>query len=173
MIRLAQPEDIDAVEDIYNLIHDEEENGNMQIGWLRNVYPVRNTALDALKRRDLFVEEVSGNIVASAIINQLQVPEYADCKWENQVPDENIMVLHTLTVSPKIKGNGYGKAFVEFYENYARKHGCSYLRMDTQSKNIFARKFYNKLGYSEPGVVYCVFNGIPNVELVCLEKKLP
>lgn len=172
MIRLAYPDDIEAVEHIYNLIHYEEENRNMEIGWLRDVYPVKDTALAALQRGELFVEEIDGNIVASAIINQQQVPEYADCKWEYQVPDEKVMVLHTLTVNPKIKWNGYGKKFVMFYENYARENGCFYLRMDTQSKNVAARAFYKKLGYTEPGIVYCVFNGIPNVELVCLEKKL-
>ncbi len=61
---------------------------------------------------------------------------------------------------------------MQFYEAYAREHGCAYLRMDTQSKNAAARRFYAKQGYKEPGITYCTFNGIPNVELVCLEKKL-
>ncbi len=142
MIRLAKAEDIDAVERIYNLIHDEEELGNMQIGWMRNAYPIRQTALAALEREDLFVEESDGSIVASAIINQQQVPEYRDCSWNYSAADSDIMVLHTLTVDPKIKGHGFGKSFVEFYENYARINGCHYLRMDTQSKNTAARKFY-------------------------------
>ncbi len=99
-------------------------------------------------------------------------PEDANCQWNYPAKNEEIMVLHTLTVDPLIKGKGYGKAFVAFYENYAKEHGCSYLRMDTQSKNTDARKFYQKLGFAEPGIVYCTFNGIPNVELVCLEKKI-
>ncbi len=82
------------------------------------------------------------------------------------------MVLHTLTVDPLIKGHGYGRKFVEYYENYAKERGCYYLRMDTQSKNMAARKFYEKLGFKEPGITYCNFNGIPDVELVCLEKRL-
>jgi len=31
---------------------------------------------------------------------------------------------------------------------------------------------YKRLGYREAGIVPCVFNGIPDVMLVCLEKKL-
>lgn len=31
---------------------------------------------------------------------------------------------------------------------------------------------YQKLGYEERGIVPCVFNGIPDVQLVCLEKYL-
>ena len=82
------------------------------------------------------------------------------------------MVLHTLTIDPNTGGKGYGKAFAAFYEQYARENGCSYLRMDTNARNKTARKMYAGLGYWEAGIMPCVFNGIPGVQLVCLEKKL-
>ena len=44
--------------------------------------------------------------------------------------------------------------------------------MDTNQKNARARALYAKLGYSEPDVVPCTFNGIEGVQLVCLEKTL-
>ena len=69
-------------------------------------------------------------------------------------------------------GKGYGKAFVAFYEEYAREHGCMELRIDTNVRNTSARHLYQKLGYKEEGVVGCVFNGIPDVLLVCMEKYL-
>ena len=67
---------------------------------------------------------------------------------------------------------GYGKRFVNFYEEFARQKGCRFLRMDTNQINTVARKLYNKLGYKEVGIVPCKFNGIEDVQLVCLEKKL-
>ena len=54
----------------------------------------------------------------------------------------------------------------------ARENGCTVLRMDTNAKNAAARRLYLKLGYAEPDIVPCIFNGIPNVQLVLLEKKL-
>lgn len=73
---------------------------------------------------------------------------------------------------PSEKHKGYGKAFVSFYEEYARRQGCRELRMDTNVMNVRARAMYPKLGYEERGVIPCVFNGIPDVQLVCLEKYL-
>ena len=61
---------------------------------------------------------------------------------------------------------------MKFYEDYARRSGSPCLRMDTNAKNENARRFYKKLGYSEVGIVPCVFNGIDGVNLVLLEKKL-
>ena len=111
-------------------------------------------------------------VVAAAVINHIQVPEYADAHWRCQAEGEEAMVLHCLVTDPLEGGNGYGKAFVEFYEKYAREKGCKALRMDTQVRNERARKMYGKLGFEEVGVVGCVFNGIPDVKLVCLEKVL-
>ena len=69
----AKETDIDDIERIYEHIHDEEENGRAVIGWIRNVYPVRKTAEDALRRNDLFVTKEENEVVAAAVINQIQV----------------------------------------------------------------------------------------------------
>ncbi len=172
MIRKAVDSDLDAVVAIYNEILQLQENGAITAGWIRGVYPTRATAEDALRRNDLFVMEKDGVILGSAIINQLQVDVYAKAKWRHAVDDEKIWVLHTLTISPKASGLGLGKQFVDFYESYALDHGCCALRMDTNERNHVARKLYKKLGYEEIDIVPTVFNGIPDVNLVLLEKQL-
>lgn len=171
-IRKAVEQDIDEVEQIYHRIHLEEEENRVVIGWERGVYPVRATAEQALKRGDLFVGVEDGVVVATSILNHIQLEEYRQVSWEKEASDEKIMVLHTLVVDPLKKRSGYGKQMVAFYEEYARNRGCSALRMDTQMKNWSAREFYKSLGYSEVGEIDCVFQGIPRVRLVLLEKVL-
>ena len=168
----AKEADIDSIEKIYESIHDAEEKGLTTTGWIRNVYPTRKTAEDALNRSDLFIMKDEGKIVAVAVINQIQVDEYKYAAWKHDAMDHEVMVLHGLTVDPFEKSKGYGKAFVTFYEDYSKLHGCTELRIDTNALNTRARKLYQKLGYNEIGIVKCVFNGIPNVQLVCLEKYL-
>lgn len=172
-IRKAVLEDIPAIAGIYDRILAKEEAGLATIGWVRGVYPTEGFARKALAAGDLFVLEHEGKICATARINQEQVPAYADGDWQyKDVPSGEVMVLHTLIVDPQCAGGGYGTAFVQFYEQYARDHGCKYLRMDTNEKNQAARRFYAKLGFRESGIVPCVFNGIEGVRLVLLEKKL-
>lgn len=170
--RKADDSDINEVDKIYSLIHTEEEMGRAQIGWIRNIYPVRKTAEDALLRGDLFVAEDETGVVGTAIINRIQVDSYKEGNWMYDASDNEVMVLHTLAISPKASGKGYGKRFVEFYENYALANNCSYLRMDTNAKNEKARAMYKKLGYAEIGIVNCSFNGIGGVGLVLLEKYI-
>ena len=172
MIRKATESDIAAVAEIYARILENEDPAKPATGWLKGIYPVEATARAALERDDLFVCVEDGVIVASGIINQTQVDVYADCKWSLECADSEVMVLHTLTVEPACAGHGIGRKFVAFYEDYARENNCKALRIDTNAVNLTARKLYAKLGYTEVGIVPCVFNGIPDVKLVCLEKLL-
>ena len=118
--------DVPAVAGIYDRILLKEEAGQVTIGWLRGVYPTEQTARAALAADDLFVMEADGVICATARINQVQVPEYRNADWRYaDVPENEIMVLHTLVVDPLMRGrHGYGKAFVSFYEQYAKEHDC-------------------------------------------------
>ena len=170
--RKATAADIPAIAEIYSDIHTQEENGEVTIGWNRSIYPTAATAQAALERDDLFVGEDGEKIVGAAILNKVQVPEYALGQWKHPAADEKVMVLHTLVISPKHAKRGWGSRFVAFYEEYALENGCNYLRMDTNARNTVARALYRKLGYEEIGIVPCVFNGISGVPLVLLEKHI-
>ena len=169
--RKAAEDDVAAVAGIYENIHTAERAGRLSTGWIAGVYPVESTARAALERGELFVCK-AGETVAAAIINKRQVDVYALGEWLHPAEDDEVMVLHTLVVEPEASGRGVGKAFVGFYEDYARENGCKVLRMDTNARNLRARAMYAKLGYREAGTVPCAFNGIPDVQLVLLEKKL-
>ena len=172
MIRRATEADIPAIAGIYDRIHDAEAAGQLTTGWLRGVYPTEATARVALEAGDLFVLEDGGSVVAAARINRIQVPDYAFVNWQFPARDDQVMVLHTLTVDPILSGHGYGREFLAFYEAYALENGCPVLRIDTNAKNKAARAMYARHGYIESGVIPTVFNGIPGVNLVCMEKRL-
>ena len=116
--------------------------------------------------------EENNQIYGSALINQIQVDVYEDAPWEHVVSPDQVCVLHTLMISPKRFGRGLGPQFVRFYEEYALEHEWPELRLDTNARNERARAMYQKLGYREIAIVPTVFNGIPDVNLVLLEKYL-
>lgn len=172
MIRKAEVSDIPAVAAIYEAIHDREEAGLTTIGWQRGVYPTADTARAAVEAGELYVLMDAGRVVASGKINQEQMPAYASVNWRYAAPDDQVLVLHTLTVDPACQGKGYARQFLAFYEDMARRMGCLALRIDTNARNAAARAMYAKHGYIESGIIPCVFNGIPGVNLVCMEKAL-
>lgn len=188
--RKATSRDLRAIGDIYGRIHDHEEAGLLSTGWIRGVYPTPNTARAALDRGDLYVLVETGpveagtagadpavpgaaeTIIAAGVINQVQLPEYGEVDWQVAANEDEVLVLHALTVDPRASGHGYGRAFVAFYEDLAQGQGMKALRMDTNALNQRARALYRKLGYREVGQIPTVFNGIEGVMLVLLEKSL-
>lgn len=173
MIRKGKKEDIDRIEEIYSKLFSWQDKGERTFGWIHGTYPTRETAETALEAGELFVLEEGGAVVASAKINGEQGEEYKRAAWKHpEASGSQIMVLHTLAVDPDCSGRGYGSEFVKFYEKYALENNCPYLRMDTMAVNRAARRLYSRLGYEEADIVACTFNGIPNVQLVCLEKVL-
>ena len=172
MFRKAAAGDLDAIVKIYDAIHSEEEAGRTSTGWLRQVYPTRDTARRSIAAGDMFVLEAAGRIVACGRINQEQMDCYTEGSWQYAAPPDKVMVMHTLVVDPAVSRSGYGTAFLQFYEDFSKAHGCPHLRIDTNERNVRARAFYRKHGYREVGTVSCEFNGIPGVGLVLLEKKL-
>lgn len=168
--RLERESELEKVAKVYERILDEEEAGRVAIGWERGVYPTLETARSAFLKGELYVALIDGEIVASAIINSMQVDVYEEGEWQYDAEDEKVLVLHTLTVDPRAEGKGIGREFVGFYEKLAVEKEKPYLRLDTNAKNTRARKMYKSLGYKEIGIVDTTFNGIAGVELVLLEK---
>ncbi|MDD7732996.1 MAG: GNAT family N-acetyltransferase [Firmicutes bacterium] len=185
IFRKATSRDLRVIGDIYSRIHDHEEAGLLSTGWIRGVYPTPDTARAALDRGDLYVLVEAGpagagaaganpaeTIVAAGVINQVQLPEYEEADWQEAADEDEVLVLHTLTVDPRASGHGYGRSFVASYEDLARDQGIKALRMDTNALNQRARALYHSLGYREVGQVPTVFNRIDGVMLVLLEKSL-
>lgn len=116
--------------------------------------------------------------LACAIINREQGEKYKDVNWAYDAPKDEVMVLSTLVVSPRVAGEGIGTKFISFYENYALESGCRYLRLDTNENNVYVRKLYEKLGYKEASTLSSEFyvpgriNLAFSEELIYFEKKL-
>ena len=172
VFRKAAWSDLDDIVRIYDKSHDAEEAGLTTTGWLRDIYPVRPVAEASLERDDMYVAEEAGRVAATGVINQIQVDVYADGNWQHPAANSEIMVIHTLVISRKTDLKGLGSDFLAYYEAFALEHGCKYLRLDTNARNAAARAFYKRHGYTEIGIVPTVFNGIPGVDLVLIEKKL-
>lgn len=173
-IRIANSlSDVESVSDIYELIHNLEEADAVSIGWKRGIYPVRQTALDAIESKTLFVMCIGNRVVAAAIINRQQPDGYSSVDWKFPADDDKVGVLHTLVVHPDFSRQGLGKMFVAYFESYCREQGIEVVRLDTQVKNTRPFNLYPKLGYRLAGIRTVPFQGLSEtVELAIFEKKL-
>ncbi|MCQ2593157.1 MAG: GNAT family N-acetyltransferase [Treponema sp.] len=177
LIRKATLADGKRCLEIYNGVCDWEAQNTILTAWDKEFYPTMETVSSALSRDDLFVLEDSdkttgkNQIVACGIINQEQPDFYQKYNWTIPATVQEALVLHTFAVDTNYQGAGYGRFFMNFYEDLARKKGCKVLRLDTTLTNLPAQSFYKKLGFRITGQFECDPNGIgTNIVLLGLEK---
>ena len=156
MIRLATEQDLPLVGSIYEEILAEEEKRPASFtNWQRGKYPTVEHARAALEAGTLYVAEEDGEVYGC-------VP--AD--------PEDVMVIHTLCISPRWAGRGKAQEFVAFCEEEARRKGKKVMRLDTYEGNLPANTMYPKLGYTFVGGTEFFFQGFIREILNCYDKKL-
>lgn len=172
MIRKANIDDLEKIEKLYSDVLDYEEIHHVS-HWKRGIYPTTNTAITAIKNGTMFVGEDDNKIFfGSVILNQNQAPEYKNMDWTYKVPDKEILVIHTLCISPFFQKQGKGSEFIKFTQDYAKKLGCKYIRLDTHQNNIPAFNLYIKSGFNYVGTAPFAMEYSHIENLKCLDKKL-
>lgn len=172
MFRKAQEADLDAIAEIYSEIHDYEEAHGPLTNWRRNLYPTKETALQAIHEGDMYIGEDEEGMFGASLLNHKQLEEYAKIPWKYEASAEEVGVIHTLVIRPSRSGKGYARKFVAWLENKAAEAGCKVMRLDTPMTNTPAKLMYPELGYREAGVEFFNFLGQIEEDLVCFEKKL-
>lgn len=173
MIRLATPEDLDAIEYIYHAILDHEEAiGHRYTNWDKALYPTRAYAAEAVDAGTMYVDVVNGRVISCVNLNHIQPPEYAAIPWTIPAGEQDVLVIHTLCVHPAASGHHSGRRFVAFAEGLGKGLGCKVIRLDTYEGNEPALAFYPKLGYSYAGITRFHFQNVIWENLKCFEKAL-
>ncbi|WP_316789754.1 GNAT family N-acetyltransferase [Pedobacter frigoris] len=164
-IRLALTEDIPAIMQLVSkvipLMH---AMGNFQWG---DDYPNPEVFAQDIAIGQLWVAEITGNVVGVSAITNDQSPEYADAGWDI---NEKTVVTHRLAVDPDCQGMGIARALMEQAESVARSSGINILRVDTNSENMATRALFPKLGYTFSGEIGLAKR--PGLRFFCYEKLL-
>lgn len=147
-IEQATARDIDAVAELYAGLNAYLERVYAEPWWRTGIYPVRDTALQALAEKSLFVWKEEGVVAGTVILNH--TPEIAYDKtsaWRVQAPNEDILVVRTLATHPHYFRRGIARAMLEFAKDYARQKAQKSVRLDVFEKNEAAIRLYRSAGF--------------------------
>lgn len=154
--------DIDELGQLYDSLNEYLSNHTNYPGWIKGIYPVRETAAEGVEEGCLYVARSEGRIVGTVILRHEPEPAYAAADWHVDLDDSEVYVIYTLAVHPDFQNAGAGKQLMDFILEFARTSRVKALRLDVYEKNIPAISLYRKygfdyidtvdLGYSEYGL---------------------
>lgn len=173
MIRKANFNDIEFIEDTYNEHFAHEIESGAYTVFKKGVYPTRKDAEKAINDGTLYVYEENYNIAGSIIIDRVQPKEYAEIAWEKALKCDEAMVIHLLIVRPSMTGKGIASSLLGYAIELARNNSCKALRLDTGGQNIPAVSLYKKSGFQIVATASMkVGNAIEHSGHLFLEKVL-
>ena len=172
MIRKAVKSDIDRIELLYREILTYEAEHGSHSKWALDVYPTRKTAEKGFDEGNLYVLEDDGEICGSIILNHTQADVYKKIHWKFRADGEDVLVIHTLSVSPYKTGKGYGSQLVHFAFKKAEELGCKSVRLDTYAANFPAATLYKDCGFRYSGTAFSVLNGVIPEMQIFFEKEI-
>lgn len=63
-----------------------------------------------------------------------------------------VLFVENVVLLPETRGQGIGRALMDWLEAYARSVGAGKVTLDAYQRNLPARRFYEALGYDPRGV---------------------
>ncbi len=145
--------DIDILEQLYNDLNDYLSSTVNYPGWIKGIYPTKETAEEGINNETLFILKEKDNIAGSIILNQVPEKAYDQVKWKIETGYSHIMVVRTLTVHPHFMKRKIASHLMNFAKTYAIEKGMKSIRLDVSIHNTPAISLYEKFGFEYIGTV--------------------
>lgn len=146
-IELGKTGDVDELEKLYNDLNDYLAQGVNYPGWIKGIYPVRQSAVEGIEEGNLYVARIDGKIAGTIILRHKPEPAYAEAKWNFESDYSDIFVIYTFAVHPDFLKCGVGKALIAFACEHGIQNNAKAIRLDVYENNIPAIKLYEKCGF--------------------------
>jgi len=146
-VRKATRKDTDELEKLYNDLNDYMASTVNYPGWIKGIYPTRETAVEGIRENSLFVAEDNGKIIGTIILNHTPEDAYSPVKWLTDAEYNEIFVIRTLVVHPEYLNKGVGSTLLQFARYLAIHQKMKSIRLDVSTGNTPAIKLYRKMGY--------------------------
>ena len=115
-------------------------------------YPNKEVLLEDIQQGYSYVLE-DGHIIGTMSFKVADDPDYAriDGKW---LCEGSYGVIHRIVIDDKYKGEGRAKELLEYAIKGCRESHVISLRIDTHQDNRSMRRFLEKNGFIECGMIY-------------------
>jgi len=147
VFRKAAMEDLDAVFQVFcQAIAEMDRNGIPQ--WDER-YPDKAILAEDISKAELSIGLLGADIASVFVLNAVCDPEYENGAW--QYPDATYRIIHRLCVNPKFQNQGIGSRTMRHIEAQLKADGIDCVRLDAFTRNPYALRMYDKLGYLRVG----------------------
>lgn len=145
--RQGKEEDLDAIAALFEkaILHMDRQG----IPQWDEVYPNREVLQQDIEKQQLYVGLWEGQLASVYVLNRECDPDYASGDWTYR--GEEYRIIHRLCVDPSVQNQGIGRNTMQHIENELIRQGIKAVRLDAFTRNPYALRMYEGLGYQTVG----------------------
>ena len=119
--------------------------------WKIGLYPMEQDIENYIGTGAMYVLSDDDVIIGAMAVTMNQGDDYHSIHWALPLADDEVSVIHVLSVNPDYQGKGVGKRLIEEAVLIARDNGKKALRLDALAGNTPAHRLYEKNGFAYRG----------------------
>lgn len=143
-LRKANQNEAKKILEFYLNILKSIEGSEFKPKW-NDSYPDLEFIEGSIKKGELYICDIDGDVAASLVLNNCFTPEYENIDWNVDAEADEIIVIHTFAVSNA--GKGIGREIFNQIRKNALKKNKKTIRVDIIDGNIGALKVFERFGF--------------------------
>lgn len=147
-IRIATPDDFEAVWRLYADVCEQMPNDAYSPGWTLGVFPAKGDVRDAIDAGTMRVGTLDGAVVAAFVLTPHDDEEYQGVPWPSGATGDEASTVHLLAVHPSVRGRRVGSELVREAARLSRSWGKRAVHLDVMPGNLAASRAYVREGFS-------------------------
>ena len=151
MVYPANMEDFKSIIAFYDDVIERTADVQEYARWQKGKHPTEEGIKAYIQEGSMYLYKEQDTLVGAMALTMYQGEDYHAIEWSEQVPDDEVAVIHILAVSPDRQGTGIGSGMVREGIELAKAKGMKAIRLDALATNAPAHKLYGRLGFEYRG----------------------
>ena len=150
-MRQAVAQDLQAILDLYHEASDAMIGTPYDCCWRRDIHPSDEFLAYFVDKGDMTIAVDGGELAAAVGIDHDLGHDYGALPWLIDAPDEQVAVVHLLTVQHGYRGQGLSRELLRASLDRARAKGMRTARLAATANNLPAIALYASEGFVTVG----------------------
>ncbi|MDO4467133.1 MAG: GNAT family N-acetyltransferase [Bacillota bacterium] len=144
----ARNKDFQTIRNAYMDICEQTKHMKEYGKWVYGLHPSDDLIQSYIEKEAMYMLKEQEEIIGLVAITQSQEDSYHGIQWRVLAKDEEVAVIHLLSICPSYQGKGMSKICMEKVFDLVKEKKA--IRLDALSCNTIAHQLYRSLGF-----VYC------------------
>lgn len=168
-IRCAQSMDFEKIAAFYKYVIENTQEMEKYARWVYGQHPTDEMILKYIEQDAMYLLEQEQTIVGAMAVTMCQSDEYHDINWEIDADDDEVAVIHILSIHPDYQKQGIGKRMIRESINLAETEMKKVVRLDALESNKPAHKMYQSCGFVYRGQQHLYAENTGWTDFLCFE----